>query len=151
MAYRYYIKNYSLQELELYFESIPSASARTLLKQNRWIWNSTRGCWTTYLSSQAEQIAKSLGAVDGTTPSSNPATNTEKMDLGLIRRSMSETFNAPEFQACSLKEIKAYLNTITEPKPQYIKLDPEYANGFVVLLCDSNSRFTMIGITEDQS
>ena len=147
MPYTTYIKNYSEQQIELYFSDTPHYTVRSQLKNAGWHWNATKECWTIRLSRDAEKQAISIGASDGTPPNSNPEVATEQMDLNSIRRSMSTLFKDPAFMTYSLQQIDEYLNGLSGKEPKYVHVDQSSADGAVFVLADQvNVQFATVGI-----
>ena len=109
----YYIKDFSAQEIKLYFSDVPSKSIRTQLKANGWIWNPTELYWYTDLSKADEEFAKSIGAIDGTPANSNPDISPVEMDLDAIRESMVALFKNSTFRNYSLQQISDYLDSLS--------------------------------------
>jgi len=153
MPYIYYIKSYADKQIELYFENVPHYSVRSVLKSNGWYWLAEKVCWTTSLSKQSEQLAISLGAIDGTAPNSNPATSTDQMDLSFIRKSMCQKFKSRVFEQYSLRQIKDYLDNLPKSNPLFpifISSEQSNANCVKVLLGNlENNNLEWIVLTDN--
>lgn len=119
----YYIKDFSAQEIKLYFSDVPSKSIRTQLKANGWIWNPTELYWYTDLSKADEEFAKSIGAIDGTPANSNPDISPVEMDLDAIRESMVALFKNSTFRNYSLQQISDYLDSLSGGTPMFVNVD----------------------------
>lgn len=128
---------------------MPDYTVRSQLKRNAWDWNPVKMCWITRLSKQAEQLAISLGATDGTQPNTNPSTAAGEMDLNKIRLSMITVFKDPKFGAYSLEQIEEYLNSIKRDIPFVVETGHTEEDCFVVMLGDVQAvKFITLGFAK---
>lgn len=56
----YYMRNYSQNGIEIYFEKKPSEALRNNLKENGWRWSGFKRCWYNYYSEDHLQFAESI-------------------------------------------------------------------------------------------
>ena len=150
MPYTTYVKNYSTQQIELYFDTVPHYSVRSQLKSCGWYWNAEKMCWFARLSRDAERQAISFGASDGTPPESNPEVVAVEMDLESIRSSMAILFKDQKFKTYSLHQINEYLDGLSGSKPEFVCVDQPGADCAAFVLADPiNLKFATVGITND--
>lgn len=152
MSHATYIKNYSDQKIELYFDSVPNYSIRSQLKNYGWYWIAEKMCWSTCLSQSAERQAISIGATDGTLPESNPEIATDKMELNSIQAAMVAIFKNTVFKSYSLSQINDYLNSLTGANPKFVHVNQVGADCAAFILADPvNLKFATVGITNNST
>ena len=153
MENSYYFKDCSANIIELYFFTIPHFSIRSKLKQHFWRYNPEKKCWYASLNSDAESLAISLGALDGTPDQKAHlrGTSFSNVQTGDELKAKFRTFG---WETMSKAKLEQMLSTMDGPAPKAVPVSAEYAEQaelFVVTLFSLSGKMILVGITKEVS